>query len=507
MSDEQTIIDGYQLINCVATGNDSQVWEVTEAGSGRQLAMKLLLPEARSDRQKVQTLRREGKAGQLFDHPNLIKIHQTVVTRSEAYLIMDYFRAPNLMAQINADLLSVHKRMTKLIEQLCLGLAYMHDRGWLHRDIKPENILLNRGSEVRLVDFSLAARYSTGLGKMFAGKSREIQGTKSYIAPETLLRKPPTPQTDMYSLGITLYLALTGELPITGMTPTELLKNHLRVIPAKPSEINPNVTPEMDAWIMQLLSKKPEKRFKTMDEAYSMVRSLKIFKEDIDEVERRREEEEKRWLREGVDAARRLDSRLDAQREGGTPSSSKRAAPAPAKTTSSSSPAKTAAPAQPTTPPAATPPAAGHPPAAPIPQPGYAPQPVPPMPAAAYPAAPVPGVMMPPGMPQPYPPGYYPPGVPYPAAPVVGQGSPPNPVPAAPPATVTPGTPAAAPTPVAGNPPASAAPTPAQRPPAKPAPAEQSPTQPAPAASASEAESSESDPDDLPFMEELPPVL
>jgi len=537
VTNEQTTIDGFQLLNCISSGNDSQVWEVTEAG-GRRFAMKVLLPEALEDRETVQTLKREGKAGQLFEHPNLVKIHDTVVTKQHAYLIMDFFRAPNLKTHIHSSLHEVHLRIDKLVEQLCLALAYMHDRGWLHRDVKPDNILLNKGSEVRLIDFSLAMRYSSGLGKLFAGKVKEIQGTKSYIAPETLLRKPPTPQTDMYSLGVTLYLALTGELPITGQSPTELLKNHLRVTPTTPSDVNPNITPEMDEWVMRLLAKKPANRFKTMDEAYSSIRAIKVFKEDITEVEKRREQEEQRILRDGVDAARRLDSRSDAQRTemlGGQTVSTKPKPPQqhPAK------PQKDTKPQTDTKQPAAQRSPQPSPQQHQQPQPGpggYPPQPQPYPPGAApFPPMAPPGTAPPPA--GAHPPHYGAPPMP-PYGPMPGYPAP-QPMPGVPPQfppqqhpqqqspqqqqqqqqqqsqqqqqqqqqPQQSSQPASAPQ---GQPSAPSPPPPQQAPPRSPQQSPQQSPQPAPQPSQPASppqEKSDSDDDDLPLMDELPPVL
>jgi len=464
VSDEQLNIDGFQLVNCIATGNDTQVWEVLDSGGSQRFAMKLLLPEAFAEREKISVLKREAKAGKALDHPNLIKIFDVAVTKKYGYLIMEYFRSTNLKSMIFSDLLGVHVRMKRLLEQVCMGLAYMHDKKWLHRDVKPDNILFNRGSELKIIDFSLATR---GLKH----RSKEIQGTKSYIAPETLLRKPSTPQTDMYSLGVTIFFALTGEMPITGTSPTELLKNHLRVTPPFPSQINPNVTPEMDDFVMRLLAKKPDKRFATMNEAYSLVRSIPIFKEDVEELDKKRAAEDERILKDGVDAARRLDSRSDAQRSEllGDAATKTRPQPKPQPARQQPSPAAQQ-PAQPPQQPPAAQPYPQPPPAA-----GY-PQPQPPMPGG-YP----PGMMPP----QPMPPQYYPqPPMPQPAPPAAGPPpqQPPPPQPAHPPPQ---------------QPPAR---QPSDQPRPVPEPAKQQ--QPEPAQSGTD----QSDDNELPFMDELPPV-
>src|SRR5690606_29244213 len=129
--------------------------------------------------------------------------------------------APNIKTQILNDLAGLHSRFRKVFESLCLALGYVHEKGWVHRDIKPENILANKVGELRLIDFSLAVRSAGGFGKLLGSRMKAVQGPRTYIAPETLLKKAPTFQTDMYSLGITVFEMLTGNPPFRGIPPGE----------------------------------------------------------------------------------------------------------------------------------------------------------------------------------------------------------------------------------------------------------------------------------------------
>lgn len=497
MSDGDLTIDHYTLVNCIATGNSTQVWEVSEQGGPQTYAMKLLLPEAKKDLDQVRVLKAEAKAGKMFDHPNLMKVHFSVVNKQHGYIIMDFFRAANLKTQIHNDLTSLHVRIRKLVESTVLGLGYMHERGWVHRDVKPDNILFNKGGELRIVDYSLTSRAKR--------KHKEIQGTKSYIAPETLLKKATTAQTDMYSFGITLFLVLTGEFPITGTTPSELLKNHIRVEPMPPSKVNPNVTPEMDQLVLRLLAKKPENRPSSMAEVYTEFRNINVFHEDVETLQAQRQEAEKKEKLHGIDAASRLDSRADAERqalmrEAGvdapagesqpkrkplpTAKLKTKAAPTPAK----ESPAPAAAPA----------PAAPQPQQQPFPNPMMPPQPFPLQPGMMPPpAAPpqYPNPMM--GQPYaPFPPG----GMPMPQAP---QGMPMGMPGAAPPPAVPQSPPQPPPGQPAAPPPASSA-NAAPAPPPQPPPAANPPAAPKQPAAAPQNEPVS---EDLDFMDELPEVI
>jgi len=396
VSEGENTIDGYELTNCVASGNASEIWEVSSQSGGSQpLCMKLLLPHALEDANAKQVLKHEAKVGKSLDHPSIVKIHKVAVTKQHGYILMDYFRAPNIKQQISGDHAGLQARFRKVFESLCLALGYMHEKGWVHKDIKPENILSNKVGELRLIDFSLAVRASGGLAKLLGG-SKSVQGTRTYIAPETLLKKAPTIQTDMYSLGVTVFEMLTGNPPFRGMSPNELLRMHVQE-PAPPvSASNPNVTQEMDRLVARLLEKKPAKRHKNMEEVYAEFRGLKVFKEDPMALESQRKQKRKHEEMDALGASDRINSRRDHQRsEAGLNEPNKPIQPKPA-------PKPQQAPAQPQPQQPAQQPAAGqgYPPVG-NPYPNYAPPP-----GYAFP----PGAQPPPGYPPPQPPYGYPPG-------------------------------------------------------------------------------------------------
>ena len=519
MADDELKIDGYQVVNFIATGKFSQVCEVVEEGTPNRYAMKLLLPEALSDSEQKRVLKYEAKVGKSLDHPNIVQMQKVVITKEHGYLIMDLFRSMNLKAFIANDLPGVQIRLNKLFESLCLALAHMHDRGWIHRDVKPDNILLNKASEVRLIDFSLTTRAAGGLAKLFGAKSKTIQGTRTYIAPETIRKQKPTIQTDIYSLGVTLYEVLTGRPPFTGTSPTDLLKLHISAAPPKLSEMNPNVTPDMDRLVLRMLAKKPKDRPGNAQELYGEIRSIQAFKEEVQPKIRDEDKEDEIGERLGV----RLDSRTDAKRkEAGieSPAKPKPAAPTPPQP----------APAQPVQQPAAPMPPQPMPmqpmPTQPMPM---QPMPMQPMPMQPMPTQPMPTQPMP-TQPMPMQPM---PMQPMPTQPMPTQPMPTQPVPTQPmpmqPAAQQPGTaqPPGMP-PMVGIPPQQpqplpqVPPAPLQPPPvAQPAPAQpavpqppqpappQTPPQAAPQADTPAPQTDDTKPDEeeLPFMEDLPDVL
>jgi serine/threonine-protein kinase len=449
---DEIIIDDYQLLNHISTGSSTQVWEATDKGGGgeRRYAMKVMLPEALAQSEFRSVLKHEAKLAERFDHPNIVRFYKFVLNKKRGYILMDYFRAPNLKVQIQSELVSVQARFARLVEQLCTVLGYLHGQGWVHRDIKPDNILFNKASELRLIDFSLTTRAAGAVAQMLGSKERVIQGTRTYIPPEAILKKPITPRSDIYSLGVTLFEVLTGEPPFRGSSPDDLLKKHLIGQIPEPSAFNPNVTPEMDRMILKMLSKNATKRQQDTHEVLAEFRNIKPFKEDVLEVDRRRKQEEADRYKTTLDKAGRLDSRADHERQqyfkanpdlakegdkkapakptaavaatkgapskpGATPAAAK--APATAAPAKAPAAAPTSHPARPAAAPAAQQPARPQPAQQPAAQ-----QPVAQRPAQPMPQQPVP---MHPGYPanpygypgyaqQPYPMAGYPGGAPYP---------------------------------------------------------------------------------------------
>lgn len=309
---DEIVIDEYTLLNHIATGGSTQVWEaVVKGGGDRHFAMKLMLPEALAESERRSVLKHEAKLTERFDHPNLVRFEKLVMNKKRGYMVMEYFRAPNLKMQLQAEGVSLQIRVARLFEQLCQVLGYLHDQGWVHRDIKPDNILFNKASELRLIDFSLTTRAAGAMSKLIGGKEKVIQGTRTYISPETILKAPPSPQSDIYSLGITLFEVLTGEPPFRGTSPDDLLKKHLTTAVPPPSAFNDNITPELDRFVMKMLAKKTKDRHKNTHELLAEFRNIKPFKEDPGERDRRLKLELEEKYKHTLDKSGRLDSRAD----------------------------------------------------------------------------------------------------------------------------------------------------------------------------------------------------
>ncbi len=549
--DDSNMIDEYQLISPIATGSTTQVWEVQEGGpGGRTLAMKLMLANVPDKAAAKATLRMEAAVGKTLDHPNIIRNEKLVIGRDHSYLLMEYFRAVNVKLQIKGEPAALQSRIAKYIEGTCQAMAHLHQKGWIHRDFKPENVLMNRAGEVKLIDFSLAMHPPGALSKLMGGGSvKVIQGTRMYLAPETILKRTLSFQTDMYSYGVTLFEIVTGgKMPFQGSTPQELLQKHIAMEPPMASSLNPNVTPEMDRVIQKLMAKKPQNRYKDFQEINSELRRIRIFKEDVVpkaldneklseeakiietlgevQVDSRADVLRQQMIRDNPELGARHAAELERRKQ----AKAKKAAAAQAPQTRPGSPPPAAQRPQPPggMPPQSLPP--GMMPPGAMPQNPYAPSPYGPpgnLPPNAYPPGMTPAAMVPPGMVPPgmvppgmMPPGSVPPGMLPPGSMPPGLMPQPGIPPQGAPRPAQPGFPAQMPRPAGSaapipNAPPAGVPMPSQNPPMAGRPPQAMPPKPPgpgqvpprPSAPHPTARGSGSSDDDLEVMTELPDVI
>jgi eukaryotic-like serine/threonine-protein kinase len=243
--------------------------------------MKQLLASKATNSTERRVFEFEAKLGMQLQHPQLIRVYEYVRDKEQPYFVMDYFSGITLRLVIGRpqDHALPKGRGHFVLEQAANGLAYMHEKGWAHRDIKPENILVNKGGEARVIDYALAKRIPSGLGKLLAGKPPR-EGTLSYLAPEVIRREPPSAQADIYSFGITCYELACGRQPFRANSPSDLLTKHLTERPSPPTVHNKNITPEFSDLVMAMIQKRPADRLGSLREFLSKFSRIRIFQDD-----------------------------------------------------------------------------------------------------------------------------------------------------------------------------------------------------------------------------------
>jgi serine/threonine protein kinase len=274
-------IGRYKFLRTLLQGQNSTVMEVVEDGTGRKFAMKQLIPSKAEDPAERKLFEFEARLGMELRHPNLIRVYDYVKDRHQPYFVMEYFPSQHLrLALGKKDLYEqIKPKLHRIIMQAAAGLAYMHDKGWVHRDIKPENLIYNKTAELRVIDYALALKIKTGLGKMFGGKP-PCQGTHSYMSPEQIRREPTAIAGDIYSFGTTCYELACGRQPFRADSPGALLQKHISETPSPPTVHNKEITQEFSDLVMRMIKKKPSDRPQNLHEFMSLFARVRIYKSD-----------------------------------------------------------------------------------------------------------------------------------------------------------------------------------------------------------------------------------
>jgi serine/threonine protein kinase len=274
-------IGGFKYVRTIHPGATSSVMEVVQESTGRRFALKQLHPIRAEDPSERRLFAYEAKVGTELRHPNLIRVHEYFRDQVQPYFVMDLFPSYHLKLPIARP--SVYPmpvaQLHRIIEQVASALAYMHETGWVHRDIKPENVLINKSGEARLIDYALARRRVSGLGKLFRRKG-PVQGTRTYMSPQQIRGEFPEPTVDIYSFGITCYELACGRPPFRANSETELLHKHLRERPVPVTAYNKSVTPEFNDLVMSMIKKRPEERLPDLREFLSRFNRMRIYTND-----------------------------------------------------------------------------------------------------------------------------------------------------------------------------------------------------------------------------------
>ena len=252
MVGEGDTLAGFQLQGELGRGGMGRVFRARHLETGREYALKVLLPGA--DEALCERFRREGEAMARLSHPNVLRVHSLAGSFSAPVMVLELAEGGSLADRLKHSSLDL-EAATALVAALAGGLAHAHAAGVIHRDIKPENVLFDADGTPKLADFGLAG---------LADRSRMTEtgallGTPAYMAPEQAVGGTPTPASDVYALGVVLYRALTGQVPFTGATLMDLLRQVLEdEAPRLASAAN--VPHELDALCARCLAKDPTKR-------------------------------------------------------------------------------------------------------------------------------------------------------------------------------------------------------------------------------------------------------
>ncbi|WP_428263385.1 serine/threonine-protein kinase [Haliangium sp.] len=282
---EQDTIAGaqYRVTRKLGAGGMGAVYAAEHSMLGRVDAVKVLLPELSTNVDAVDRFFNEAKAATAINHPGIVKVYDSGQNPDgSAYIVMELLDGEDLEGRLaRVSRLPVPQAL-RFLAQISSTLKAAHNHGIVHRDLKPGNIFLvpdpqvAGGERIKLLDFGIAkiAPHRHGGDDTQKTRAEDVLGTPLYMAPEQCRRADQVDQrSDLYSLGCILYEMLCGQPPFTGLAPM-VIAAHLRDQPVPPSQLEPGVSPELEALVLRLLAKDPSERYQSADELEHALRAL-----------------------------------------------------------------------------------------------------------------------------------------------------------------------------------------------------------------------------------------
>jgi beta-lactam-binding protein with PASTA domain/predicted Ser/Thr protein kinase len=262
MVEPETIIDGrYRVISRLGSGGMADVYLAQDQLLGREVAVKILHHHFAEDHEFVERFRREASSAAALSHPNIVAIFDRGEWNGTYYIAMEYVAGRSLKAIVREDGALPATTTIDIVIQILRAARFAHSRGVIHRDLKPHNVILDEEGRARVTDFGIAR---AGASDMTLTGS--IMGTAQYLSPEQAQGHPVSGASDLYSVGVILYELLTGVVPFEGESAVAIAFKQVSAAPRPPSELNPAVTPTLDAVVLRSLAKDPNERYADADE-------------------------------------------------------------------------------------------------------------------------------------------------------------------------------------------------------------------------------------------------
>ncbi|MBI4938455.1 MAG: protein kinase [Nitrosomonadales bacterium] len=257
-------IGNYEIISELGSGGTSTVYLALDPFNNQQVAIKLFKPDTQRDPAVAKAHRKllltEASLVGKLSHPHIVKVFDAVLKGSENYMVMEYVEGKSLAHYTEISRLLPFSTIAEIIYKCCKALEYAQHQGVIHRDIKPANILLSGQRDIKISDFGAAIIVNQQTTQVVG------IGSPAYMSPEQVSEKLLTHQTDIYSLGVTMFQLLTGKLPFYASNNFSMIYQITNIEPPPPSKLRPEIPPELDAIVLRAMEKDLSRRYQTWDE-------------------------------------------------------------------------------------------------------------------------------------------------------------------------------------------------------------------------------------------------
>jgi len=259
----------YQVGELLGYGGMAEVHRGRDLRLGRDVAIKMLRTDLARDDTFQMRFRREAQNAASLNHPAIVAVYDTgeeIAPTGETlpFIVMEFVNGRTLKEVLTAEGRLQPRRAMEITADMCAALEFSHRHSIIHRDIKPGNVMLTQTGQVKVMDFGIARALASGVTSMT--QTSAVIGTAQYLSPEQARGEAVDARSDVYAAGCVLFELVCGHPPFVGDSPVSVAYQHVREAPPTPSDINPDVTAELDAIVLKALSKNPLNRYQSAGE-------------------------------------------------------------------------------------------------------------------------------------------------------------------------------------------------------------------------------------------------
>jgi beta-lactam-binding protein with PASTA domain/serine/threonine protein kinase len=248
----------YRITERIGIGGMAEVYRAQDNVLGRVVAVKVMLPQYAEDPDFTRRFRQEASAAANLQSPYIVNVYDWGQDDGTYYIVMEYVRGSDLKTAITERGAISERKVAQIGSQVCQALSVAHHLDIIHRDIKPQNIMIQPDGNIKVMDFGIARAKNS-----LKAQTSSVLGTAHYISPEQAQGKELTAASDIYSLGIVMYEAVTGHLPFDGPDAVSVAMKQVKEQPLPPSHYKRDIDPSLEQIIMKAMDKDPRRRYST----------------------------------------------------------------------------------------------------------------------------------------------------------------------------------------------------------------------------------------------------